>query len=71
MNIQPTTVNNLLGAIAGVLLMFVFLLAAEWIKDTPDQFNNTTQNISTQISNKKVVTTKDYKSSRRDVQNIN
>ena len=63
MNIQPTTINNLLGAIAGVLLMFVFLLAAEWIKDTPEQFNST-QNISTQIMAKKAVATKIYKSSQ-------
>ncbi|WP_299458028.1 hypothetical protein [uncultured Microscilla sp.] len=33
MNIQPTTINHLLRAIAGVLLMFTMLLAAEWIKD--------------------------------------
>jgi hypothetical protein len=36
MNAQPTTIDRLLGALAGMLLMFVVLLAAEFIKETPE-----------------------------------
>ncbi|EAY29388.1 hypothetical protein [Microscilla marina] len=43
MNTQPTTTNRLLGAITGVLLMFMLLLAAELIKD-----KKTTPNLSNQ-----------------------
>ena len=31
----PVTVNHLLGAIAGILLMFTLLLTAELVKDHP------------------------------------
>lgn len=54
MNAQPTTVDRLLGALAGMLLMFVVLLAAEFIKETPESRST----LSTKKATYKVAKTK-------------
>lgn len=62
MNAQPTTINRLLGAIAGMLLMFVVLLAAEFIKPAPQKFD-AAQTLSTKKATQEVAKVKTLKHS--------
>lgn len=57
MNAQPTTIDRLLGALAGMLLMFVVLLAAEFIKETPQKLESHSA-LSTKKATHKVAQTK-------------